>query len=183
MTIKSVCLFVGLTCTAAFMTGEHAAATVVIDTTYNYSINGSYTTTVDPPITGSLTVDATTGFVTAADINAGSFGTFTDIISQFNLWWMSPPPYEVVLSNSNYRFDLYLDTLSSLFSGQATTIDPLSSFTNTLDGTVLGQPVSGTLTISAVPEPSTWAMIILGFCGVGFMAYRRKQNGPALRVA
>jgi hypothetical protein len=29
---------------------------------------------------------------------------------------------------------------------------------------------------SAVPEPSTWAMMILGFAGVGFMAYRRKSN-------
>jgi hypothetical protein len=38
-------------------------------------------------------------------------------------------------------------------------------------------------TISAVPEPSTWAMMILGFFGVGFMAYRRKQNGPSLSVA
>jgi len=37
--------------------------------------------------------------------------------------------------------------------------------------------------ISAVPEPSTWAMMILGFFGVGFMAYRRKQNGPQLRLA
>jgi hypothetical protein len=35
----------------------------------------------------------------------------------------------------------------------------------------------------AVPEPSTWAMMILGFCGLGFMAYRREQNGPALSVA
>jgi hypothetical protein len=31
-----------------------------------------------------------------------------------------------------------------------------------------------TVTISAVPEPSTWAMMILGFFGVGFVAYRRK---------
>jgi hypothetical protein len=37
--------------------------------------------------------------------------------------------------------------------------------------------------VDAVPEPSTWAMMILGFAGVGFMAYRRRQNGPALRVA
>jgi hypothetical protein len=36
---------------------------------------------------------------------------------------------------------------------------------------------------AAVPEPSTWAMMILGFFGIGFMAYRRKQNGPALRLA
>lgn len=28
--------------------------------------------------------------------------------------------------------------------------------------------------VQAVPEPSTWAMLILGFAGVGFMAYRRK---------
>jgi outer membrane lipase/esterase len=35
----------------------------------------------------------------------------------------------------------------------------------------------------AVPEPSTWAMMILGFAGIGFMAYRRKQNGLAFRVA
>jgi hypothetical protein len=35
----------------------------------------------------------------------------------------------------------------------------------------------------AVPEPSTWAMVILGFVGVGFIAYRRKQNGSAFRLA
>jgi hypothetical protein len=35
---------------------------------------------------------------------------------------------------------------------------------------------------SAVPEPSTWAMMILGFFGVGFMAYRRK-NRMALNAA
>ena len=35
---------------------------------------------------------------------------------------------------------------------------------------------------SAVPEPSTWAMMILGFAGVGFMAYRRKSR-PALVTA
>ena len=39
------------------------------------------------------------------------------------------------------------------------------------------------LTISSsVPEPSTWAMMILGFAGVGFMAYRRKAK-PALLAA
>ena len=32
---------------------------------------------------------------------------------------------------------------------------------------------------SAVPEPATWAMMILGFTGFGFMGYRRKSK-PAL---
>ncbi|MGY3346656.1 hypothetical protein ACVWXP_003827 [Bradyrhizobium sp. USDA 4463] len=30
-------------------------------------------------------------------------------------------------------------------------------------------------TVAAVPEPSTWAMMILGFAGVGFFAYRRRN--------
>jgi hypothetical protein len=34
----------------------------------------------------------------------------------------------------------------------------------------------------AAPEPATWAMMILGFFGVGFMAYRRK-NQSTLRLA
>jgi hypothetical protein len=32
------------------------------------------------------------------------------------------------------------------------------------------------LLTGAVPEPSTWAMMILGFAGLGFMAYRRKEK-------
>jgi PEP-CTERM motif len=33
----------------------------------------------------------------------------------------------------------------------------------------------GASDVGAVPEPSTWAMMILGFAGVGFMAYRRRK--------
>jgi hypothetical protein len=37
-------------------------------------------------------------------------------------------------------------------------------------------------TVGAVPEPSTWAMMILGFAGVGFMAYRRRKQGVSFRA-
>ena len=36
--------------------------------------------------------------------------------------------------------------------------------------------VTSTEIAAAVPEPSTWAMMILGFGGVGFMAYRRRNR-------
>jgi len=42
--------------------------------------------------------------------------------------------------------------------------------------------VTGTSIGSALPEPATWAMMILGFAGIGFMAYRRK-NKLALNAA
>ena len=35
---------------------------------------------------------------------------------------------------------------------------------------------------ASVPEPSTWAMMILGFAGIGFMAYRRSRR-PAMSVS
>jgi hypothetical protein len=30
--------------------------------------------------------------------------------------------------------------------------------------------------VNAVPEPSTWAMILIGFAGLGFMTYRRTKR-------
>jgi PEP-CTERM motif len=41
-------------------------------------------------------------------------------------------------------------------------------------------------TVAAVPEPSTWAMMILGFCGIVVMGARNKRkngNGQAFRFA
>lgn len=65
-------------------------------------------------------------------------------------------------------------------------------FTTTGDGQLTFRDLAGgnnnvgnlldNVTVTAVPEPSTWAMMILGFMGVGFMAYRRK-SGLVSRVA
>lgn len=46
-----------------------------------------------------------------------------------------------------------------------------------------GAPSILQYSVSAVPEPSTWAMMILGFFGVGFMAYRRNSSMTAMRLA
>ncbi|MEH2614482.1 carbohydrate binding domain-containing protein [Bradyrhizobium sp. AZCC 1693] len=35
-------------------------------------------------------------------------------------------------------------------------------------------------TVAAVPEASTWAMMILGFVGVGFLAYRRRETSKKI---
>jgi hypothetical protein len=47
---------------------------------------------------------------------------------------------------------------------------------------ILDVKVNGVNLTTDVPEPSTWAMMILGFCGIGFLAYRRKSR-PAFRLA
>lgn len=38
----------------------------------------------------------------------------------------------------------------------------------------------GDVYASPVPEPATWAMMILGFAGIGVMAFRRSRRGKEL---
>ena len=38
-----------------------------------------------------------------------------------------------------------------------------------------------TASVGAVPEPATWAMMVLGFAGIGFLAYRRKPKAGAAK--
>src|SRR5581483_742538 len=58
------------------------------------------------------------------------------------------------------------------------TLDVDGGFTATQQALITSFDVT-TSGVSAVPEPSTWAMMILGFCGLGFMAYRRKNQTAA----
>jgi hypothetical protein len=51
----------------------------------------------------------------------------------------------------------------------------------TFDATMLQDIKQLSLNVSAVPEPSTWAMMILGFVGIGFLTYRR-NSGAKFRL-
>jgi hypothetical protein len=131
--------------------------------------------------------------LTAGDVfltNAACGGCITDVI-RFN-------PDEGIASSTG-ALVFYSNDSGSL----ADIGFPTANYTNTLSisegptgaiytpvtgepGFVAGSagPVTYDLTSLAadVPEPSTWAMMILGFAGVGFMAYRRKSK-PALMAA
>ena len=70
------------------------------------------------------------------------------------------------------------ETLNFIATGGSTTIEFLADSFYTSEYTGLDN-VNVSNVSSAVPEPSTWAMLLLGFAGVGFMTYRRKEK-PAL---
>ena len=104
----------------------------------------------------------------------------------------SPTGVNVAL---NQQYVLLLSTFGIAgVNGGATvgTCQPSCSVGNLVTGLVTGSDTTWSnnfgiydttfsVTIaSPVPEPSTWAMMILGFAGVGFMAYRRRSQ---LRVA
>lgn len=82
--------------------------------------------------------------------------------------------------NGNLAFT-FVDSGSATFTGPNNIIyffmDDFQSLTNypTLPEAGTGFIDSITVTTS-VPEPSIWAMMILGFAGVGFFAYRRRNQ-------
>jgi len=72
-------------------------------------------------------------------------------------------------------------TVSSI-NGQLMTEISLTAINGATFADLQQVRIGGFETVGAVPEPSTWAMMILGFAGVGFLAYRRRGQGPALRL-
>jgi hypothetical protein len=72
--------------------------------------------------------------------------------------------------------------------GVFTTIDPFGSTTVTANGIndkgvivgFYGDANGDTIGFTTVPEPSTWAMMALGFAGLSFAGYRKAQRRGAL---
>jgi hypothetical protein len=66
-------------------------------------------------------------------------------------------------------------TLNSTLAGALSSIYDIPNLTGATIGTA-------TVTITSVPEPSTWGMMALGFAGLGFAAWRRNAQ-PATAAA
>jgi choice-of-anchor C domain-containing protein len=78
---------------------------------------------------------------------------------------------------TNSHTDMMYSMESVTFTADATnTLSFVSQDTNSPYG-----PVVGGVSIITVPEPATWAMMVLGFAGLGFAGYRKAR--PALPLA
>jgi hypothetical protein len=136
-------------------------------------------------LTGTITTDGHTGTLTAADITsfdllASVQGNSTEFTSSNST--VTGNGLTATLTQLSFDFGAG-DTfkISDLGVGQFV----LSNHAELDVGTAgAGERNSSTiLAVAAVPEPSTWAMMILGFACVGFMAYRRKGQEAAFRFA
>jgi hypothetical protein len=77
-------------------------------------------------------------------------------------------------------FDQFAQTVATIV-GDTYTLDLLYTNSPNNQPSEFRVETSGAL-VTGVPEPSTWAMLLLGFAGVGFMAYRRKLKPSLMAV-
>jgi hypothetical protein len=150
-------------------------SSVVFDDGNTEVFAGSFTVdTTNTSLTSSITVTGSgpegTGPYTAAHTGPDPFS--------FNGVFFDGPDGSILDLNIGVSFGpATLTTLSVVWGG---TVNAQGSFGYHVAGdplTITAAPLT-----AAVPEISTWAMMILGFVGLGFMAYRRKSK-PALMPA
>ena len=111
--------------------------------------------------------------------DAHSHPTFTGVLSDtLSVAGFSPVTYYVHYSVNYNNPD---DTL--IVGGNSFVVDGVKVALSTLTLTGPAYSVeSGLLTasVSAVPETSTWAMMLLGFAGLGFASYRSSRKSGIL---
>ncbi len=102
-------------------------------------------------LTGSFGGDAFATSTYSNTASAGQPGSFSD--------WM------------NASFTFTADSSSELLSFLAV---------GTPAGNVPPFALLDGVSLTAVPEPATWAMMLVGFSGLGYAAFRRRRQAPAI---
>ena len=112
--------------------------------------------------------------------NATNTGIFSDAVIQLAIWSAEYGPGFSAPFLDNATQGL---VTSALFDTEAGHIYDRGGLTLTIfsDDPAVHSQAFGQVTVAAVPEPSTWAMMILGFLGVGAMGMRKKFG--SLRLA
>jgi PEP-CTERM motif-containing protein len=150
------------------------------NSTVNFVSNilpGSFTET----FSGTFSYDTATNLPSAVDITV-SGAVNTTFHYSFKLFGNDSHDFGVsaVGTDNNGGILAYLQFLNPLDGSVSPDSFAGAALYNTADGNLFATSVSGGVQV-AVPEPSTWEMIILGFAGIGFMAYRnrykRARNG------
>jgi hypothetical protein len=121
--------------------------------------------------------------------------TFVTPISYLSFLWGSPDTYNtLVLKSSNgTEYNFTATGLSFAVTNGNQAFSQYVQFATSAPGeTIVSAKFLSTTQdafevanfTAAVPEPSTWAMMILGFLGLGFMGYRKasKTSSPAFRM-
>jgi hypothetical protein len=161
-----------VTLLALALTGNRASAS-----TYDVHFVGSFFDVfVELQVDPLFNVTSISGTVSGPFVGAPATVTGLDQLNTQPSWtydnqFSGTVPY---VSNGGILFDAggFAYNLYSVGAGPyayyVSTFNPDTSYYNPGD--------LGTLSVTAVPEPSTWAMMILGLACVGFVGYRRSRT-------
>jgi hypothetical protein len=165
--------------TALFAAGSSSRAdTITIFDVKGTAVNqafaplGSCGARATCPFSGTLDVDVTNGTVPGIDITFPGLDPFDKVI----LTEMSPTTVEATNAPSLGQV-LFLTFTGNLVGFMGGTIIGESVVTHDLGVEIYAVNSGGS--IITVPESSTWAMMLLGFAGLGYAGYRASRRDAA----
>jgi hypothetical protein len=147
------------------------------DTILNYHFDAGSTFNLgggnDYAATGTFSFDVTTSQVTAVAYSTVQIGSGPPGPYNFNSATTNPPTDTEITFTGDCcgDVDTYLFAESLALGGTDAIVGAES------DSYSVGY--SGSVSVSTTPLPSTWTMLIAGFVGLGFFAYRGSKKGAA----
>ena len=188
-----------------------ACATVPMSVSYDNCFNpgtAGAATTGGGTYAFLVSGDPTSGPVQASYIRSGATaGTWVDLFA-FRIDQVGLGSGDITTTTQLALGPTDADLLSVIFNNGVTDyIVPLSSILTTESGSLINVPIffgntnylrveflsrgnqrvgggyGGTLTFAPVPEPGTWALMLLGFAGMGFMLRRPRKQAVRVKYA
>jgi PEP-CTERM motif-containing protein len=151
--------------------GLFNAAPARADVVFDFSgICGEFT--CSGTATGVLTL--ADSYVFGADINAGNFISFDYSSSDVN-FEITSAEAQVLLGGLNADGSLVGILLVQVMTGAKPFFEVAPPPDGFFANSDRGEMFTFTLIGGAVPEPSTWAMMLLGFAGLRYAGYRKAR--------
>jgi hypothetical protein len=145
---------------------------------YFLGVNAADVNSNGASTSSNLTSNGTATLSDGLSGNVNGWGTFNHTINQSDGFTDRSSTISFTLTNTTGTWALDSDVLAANASGYTVaahvgycTDNPCTAFVSTGFVTNGGTP--------GIPEPATWAMMILGFGGVGALMRRRRSFAPA----
>ena len=169
----------------------HTAST----STESYAYGGYYYGSAypSPVLSSMITINGASRAVAGSYFGydfGENYGTFSHQHHVAQDYDYSSGYHEQVLNDIFNYYGSLLASITSPFTHIVDANDSTSGIYHLTNGTGEADNIYANLTtltvsehVAAVPEPSTWAMMLLGFAGVSFAAYRKKKRGTFTMAA
>jgi hypothetical protein len=182
-----------------FQDGSHTASNsnYIVGTCQSCGLVGSYNNYF------TFNLGSVTGTITSATLSAYNPDYVSGVLSTWSLWDVTNPGLlDVTRASGNltgqgiftdFETGLLYGSLAvtGVSDGTLISVALNSNAITALNGGIGGQfAIGGTLRegnvipgVSGVPEPGTWAMMLLGFGGIGYAMRRRRKSGATAQLA
>lgn len=177
--MKKTSVLIAVAAGAFFTVGRVAHADVLLNYTFTPGSYYNYSETSTFAALGGFTFNATTNTISNVTYTAVQTGTGKPGPFHFTIGTVVSPTQ--VDFSGDYTGDVFFGDINTYFFSQSLALGGTDTITG---GAYYGFPkLAGGSVTTAVPEPTTWGLMLIGFGAIGMAVRRGGQRGVAVQTA